>query len=77
MESKAEDPAVKAGIRELAQRYAEAVSSGFEQSGHSNEIFQIGSLPDGDSLPYLEPSPTLHAYCAEVEPARITQVTTE
>lgn len=77
MESKAEDPAVRAGIRELAQRYAEAVSAGFEQSNHATEIFQIGSLPDGDSLPYLEPNPTLHAYCAEVEPARITQVTTE
>ena len=74
IELKTEDPTIKAGVRELTLRYADAVAAGFEQTGLLTEIFQVGTSTNGESLPYLEPSATLQSYCAEVEPERITQV---
>jgi len=77
MEEAAADQSAKSAVRELMLRYAEAVSAGFEPTSHMTEMFQVGSSSIGESLPYLDASPALHAYCAEVEPERITQVEVE
>lgn len=77
IEAATEDSKIKADVKELTLRYAEAVSAGFDKNSHTTEIFQVASLADDQGAPYLDPNPTVHAYCAEVEPARITQVDVE
>jgi hypothetical protein len=76
IERTVDDAELRTRIHELTLRYAQAVTTGFEEEDYCTEIFQVGALAGSESLPYLDPNPTLHAYCADVEPTRITQVTT-
>jgi len=76
IEGTVDDADLRTKIHELTLRYAQAVTTGFEEEDYCTEIFQVGALAGSESLPYLDPNPTLHAYCADVEPTRITQVTT-
>lgn len=77
MQDKNDDPNTKSQLQELYLLYSDAVANGFEKDNHLTEIYQVGNLDDGDELPYLEANATLHAYCAEVEPESITQISTE
>lgn len=77
IQDKNDDEETKSQLQELYLLCADAVANGFENVDYLTEIFQVGNLDDGEELPYLEANATLHAYCAEVEPESITQISTE